>query len=228
MNDTSAALMNQNPSAKPTSQTGVDARHRRDLRDIRMLKVRVRDATQLAGDIIGCGCGCRMIADELETALSNPLFAFSARERRDARKEIEGCAIREAACRVELSRIPAWADLADRSTWRELGRVAELRDHGAPTFAGEAVTVEDRRQLTELRALKLQLAQPELYTPEAIAECREILRETAGMYRSARQALEARLTDPRFAEAKERNTETINFFRVLEAEYSTESVSSVN
>jgi hypothetical protein len=60
------------------------------------------------------------------------------------------------------------------------------------------------------------------YTPEAIRECREILRETAAMYREGRKILEARIADPHFEGDKEHGQEAVNSFRLFESECGTE------
>jgi len=115
-------------SIKPTVPRAVAARHARDLNDIRMLKVRVRNVSQLGGDLIDFGAGNRNTADELNAALHNPQFQYTVRERKAIQAEIDSSLIRESACREELANVAPWTQMAKRSSWMELGGAARLRD----------------------------------------------------------------------------------------------------
>ena len=113
-------------SIKPTVRRAIAARHARDLNDIRMLKVRVENATTLGDDLIDFGQGNRGIINDWEAALRQ--FHYSVRERKGIQAEIESARIREAACREELANVPHWTQMAKRSSWNELADAARLRD----------------------------------------------------------------------------------------------------
>jgi hypothetical protein len=72
---------------RPTVRRYSAARAARDLKDIRRLKVRVRNATQLGDDLIDFGQGNRGIINDWEAALRQ--FHYSARERKGIQAEIE-------------------------------------------------------------------------------------------------------------------------------------------
>jgi hypothetical protein len=115
----------QTPSIKPTVRPGIARRHSRDIADIRMLRVRSRDA---AGDLIDFGCGNGSHAHLVECALLNPEFAFTSRERAALQADGDSHRGLELACREELAELPSWADLAKVSTWAELAEVARSRE----------------------------------------------------------------------------------------------------
>ena len=115
-------------SIKPRVRRYSAARNARDLRDVRMLKVRVLDAAQLSDDLICFGAGNRNHAHELECALLKPEFVFTPRERSNLQADADSLRRLELACREELAALPAWSDLARRSTWAELAREAVRRE----------------------------------------------------------------------------------------------------
>jgi hypothetical protein len=115
-------------SIRPTVPRAVAARHTRDLNDIRMLKVRVKNVFTLGGDLIDFGAGNRNTADELSAALHMPQFQYTVRERKAVQAEIDSCLIQESACREELANVPPWEELANRLTWNGLANVARWRE----------------------------------------------------------------------------------------------------
>jgi hypothetical protein len=114
-------------SIKPRVRSGSEiARcHARDLRDIRMLRVRSRIA---ADDLIGSGAGYRNEAHELECALRNQSFDFTLRERANLQADADSHRGLELACRDELAELSSWADLAKCSSWKELAQEAARRE----------------------------------------------------------------------------------------------------
>jgi hypothetical protein len=104
------------------------ARAARDLKDVRMLSVRVKNPTTLGDDLIDFGAGYHASVIEWRAALLNPAFLYTARERRDIEFEIKACAACEAACREELASVPPWTQMAKDSSWKEMADVARLRD----------------------------------------------------------------------------------------------------
>ena len=112
---------------KPTVRQRIDARHARDVKDIRLLKTRVLDAVQLSDDLIDFGAGNRNRADELE-GLLNSDFAFTSRERADLQAGADSHRGLALACRDELAAIPSWVDLAKCSSWKELAQEAARRE----------------------------------------------------------------------------------------------------
>jgi hypothetical protein len=114
-------------STRPTVCRTSAARTARDLKDVRMLKVRVSNVTALADELIDWGAGNHTRIGELEAALHYPQLQFTVRERKGIKAEIESCSLLESACRTELANVPTWAELAMRSTWRELANVAAQR-----------------------------------------------------------------------------------------------------
>jgi hypothetical protein len=121
------------PSTRPTVRRASAARTARDLKDVRMLKVRVSNVTALADELIDWGAGNHTRIDELEAALHYPQLQFTLRERTGIKAEIESCSILESACRAELAAVPAWAELATRSTWWELADIAVQRSQEPAT-----------------------------------------------------------------------------------------------
>jgi hypothetical protein len=124
------SITQASPSIKPRvrSSSAIARCHARDLRDIRLLKVRVVDAAQLGGDLIDFGYGNRDHAHKCERALLNPEFVFTSRERAALQADADSHRGLELACREELAELPLWADLAKCSTWVELAEVARLRE----------------------------------------------------------------------------------------------------
>jgi hypothetical protein len=98
------------------------------MNDVRMLKMRVSDATALSTELIDWGAGNRNSAHEFECALRNPSFKYTPRERADIETEIDSCRALELSCRDELAELPLWADLAKCLSWGELAEAAGLRD----------------------------------------------------------------------------------------------------
>jgi hypothetical protein len=120
-------------SIRQTMRRASAARTARDLKDARMLKVRVSSVIALADELIDWGAGNHTRIDELEAALHYPQLQFTLRERTGIKAEIESCSILESACRAELAAVPAWAELATRSTWRELADIAVQRSQEPAT-----------------------------------------------------------------------------------------------
>jgi hypothetical protein len=102
-------------SIKPTAPRAVAARHTRDLNDIRMLKVRVKNVSTLGGDLIDFGAGNRNTADELSAAIRNPQFQYTARERKALQAEIDSSLICEAARRRAAK---SWRTWRPARRWR--------------------------------------------------------------------------------------------------------------
>jgi hypothetical protein len=124
--DTSATITTREAN-KPNPRRYCAARTARDLRDVRMLKVRVNSMTALADTLIDWGAGNHARVGELEAALHYPQLQFTSGERGDLLAEVESCSILETACRAELANVPTWAELATRATWLELANVAAQR-----------------------------------------------------------------------------------------------------
>jgi hypothetical protein len=120
-------------STRSTARRVTAARTARDLKDVRLLKVRVSSVTALAGDLIDWGAGNHTRVGELEAVLHYPLLQFTARERKDIKSEIESCSILESACRAELANVPAWAEVANRLSWKDLADIAAQRAEESAT-----------------------------------------------------------------------------------------------
>lgn len=123
----SASRDAESPATKPTVRRYCAARAARELTDVLMLKVRVKDVAQLGNDLIDFGAGYRLTINEREAALLNPRFQYTAQEREDIRADIDDALICELSCRTELANIPCWEELATRSTWREMADIAAQR-----------------------------------------------------------------------------------------------------
>jgi hypothetical protein len=115
-------------STKPRMRRWSAARHASAVRDVRMLKVRVRAPHSLSAELIDWGAGHSYSARGLECALKNPAFAFTPSERSAVLREVDSDRALELTCRAELAAFPAWADLAKRSSWNELAQEAARRE----------------------------------------------------------------------------------------------------
>jgi hypothetical protein len=114
-------------SIKPRvrSASAIARCHARDLADIRMLRVRSRDASD---GLIDWGAGNLNRASELDDALLDARFTFTPSERAALQTEADSHRGLALACRDELAALPAWADLAKRASWKELAREAAQRE----------------------------------------------------------------------------------------------------